>query len=236
MRKYLYHEQLNFLEQGLYHRSTDSSMAFEHTDEVESQQDTEELQSASEQGTATPDATKQTSQTPSVKTPTVKTTSVQQSTRKRKRTLDEFELRMLKSIEAGDQEDRHMQFFKGILPSVQKFTDNQIVDFQMGVLQVIKNIQNTVSIPAAQPQQLPIYAPPYSQQHTQQYPSKYPLQNSQQYPSSDLSYTPLLSRVSSQHHQIIPSSTISTNIISPPYLSPDSDLPSSFSQNSDIDL
>ncbi|KAG5885450.1 hypothetical protein JTB14_020784 [Gonioctena quinquepunctata] len=63
-------------EQGLYHRSTDSSMAYEHTDEAESQQQTEELQSAADQGTATPDATKQTSQTPSAKIPTVKTTSV----------------------------------------------------------------------------------------------------------------------------------------------------------------
>ncbi|CAH1954332.1 unnamed protein product [Acanthoscelides obtectus] len=116
LRKYLYHEQLNFLEQGLYHRSTDASMAYEHSDEAESQQQTEELQSAEDQGTATPDATKQTSQTPTAKIPSVKTTSVQQSTRKRKRTFDEFELRMLKCLEAVDQEDRHMQFFKGILP------------------------------------------------------------------------------------------------------------------------
>ncbi|CAH1969362.1 unnamed protein product [Acanthoscelides obtectus] len=216
-------------------------MAYEHSDEAESQQQTEELQSAEDQGTATPDATKQTSQTPTAKIPSVKTTSVQQSTRKRKRTLDEFELRMLKSVEAGDQEDRHMQFFKGILPSVQKFTDNQVVDFQMGVLQVIKNIQNTVSIPTTQPQQLQIYAPPCSQQHTHQYPCSSPLQNSQQYPSSDLSYTPLLGRVSSQHHETIPSSTISTNIISPgsndtQSRSNYSNLTSPFSHNSDIDF
>jgi len=247
----VYHEQLNFLEKGLYHRSTDSSMAYEQTDEAgehideAGQQETEELQSAADQGTETPDATKQTSQTPSAKTSTVKTTSVQQSTRKRKRTLDEFELRMLKSIEAGDQEDRNMKFFKGILPSVQKFNDNQIVDFQMGVLQVIKNIQNAVSIPTTQRQQLQIYTSSYSQQQTQQYPCNNPLQNSQQYQSSGLSYTPLLSRVSSQH-QMIPSSNNSTNIISPPYLSPDSNdtqstsnytnLSSPFSQNSDIDF
>lgn len=138
-----------------------------------------------------------------------------------------------------------MKFFKGILPSVQKFNDNQIVDFQMGVLQVIKNIQNAVSIPTTQRQQLQIYTSSYSQQQTQQYPCNNPLQNSQQYQSSGLSYTPLLSRVSSQH-QMIPSSNNSTNIISPPYLSPDSNdtqstsnytnLSSPFSQNSDIDF
>ncbi|KAG5866641.1 hypothetical protein JTB14_021820 [Gonioctena quinquepunctata] len=50
-------------------------MAYEHTDDAESQQQTGELQSAADQGTATPDATKQTSQTPSAKIPTVKTTS-----------------------------------------------------------------------------------------------------------------------------------------------------------------
>lgn len=213
LRKYVYHEQLNFLDQVPYHRSTDSSMDYE----AESQQQTEEHQPGADQGTAPPDATKQTSHT--------------SSARKRKRTLDEFEERILRTIEAGDKEDRHMQFFKGILPSLQKFNENQIVDFQMGVLQVIKNIQNTVCIPT-QPQQLQMYASPYSQQN----PFKYPL-----HPCS-----PLLSRISSQHQQTIQSSNKSTNIVSPPYQSPDSDdtqstsiyinLSSPFSQNADFDF
>lgn len=65
----------NFLAEGLYHPSIDSSMAYEHTDQAESQQQTEELQLAADQGTASPDANKQTSQTPSAKISTVKTTS-----------------------------------------------------------------------------------------------------------------------------------------------------------------
>lgn len=237
LRKYLYHEQLNFLEKGLYRRATDSSMADnEHTGEAESQQQTEERQSAADQR-ETPDATEQTSQTLSAKTPAVKTTSVQQSARKRKRGLDEFELRMLKSIEAGDQEDRNMQFFKGILPSVQKFTDNQIVDFQMGVLQVIKNIQNTVSIPTIQPQQQQIYAS-YSHQHTQQYPYNFPLQNSQQ-------HQPIPSSIIS-HVANLPPISCPTETISPPFLSPASNdtqsssysnsLSSPLTQNSNIDF
>lgn len=117
---------------------------------------------------------------------------------------------MLKAVEkTGDEEDRNMQFFRGILPTIKRFDDHQIVDFQMGVLQVIKNIQNTVPIPAIQPQQPLIIANPYSQQYTQQYPCTVPSQNSQSYTSADFSYTPLLSRISNEGRQRIASNTIS---------------------------
>lgn len=41
----------------------------------------------------------------------------------------------------GDIGDRHISFFKGILPSLQTLTEDEIVEFQMGVLELMINIK-----------------------------------------------------------------------------------------------
>ncbi|XP_041982551.1 uncharacterized protein LOC121735704 [Aricia agestis] len=38
--------------------------------------------------------------------------------------------------------NRHLSFFNGILPSLDKFDDDEVLEFQMGVLQLIKKIKN----------------------------------------------------------------------------------------------
>ncbi|CAG9769570.1 unnamed protein product [Ceutorhynchus assimilis] len=43
----------------------------------------------------------------------------------------------------SDDNNRHMLFFRSILPSVVDFSEDQIIDFQMGILNVIKNIKRT---------------------------------------------------------------------------------------------
>ncbi|XP_069674779.1 uncharacterized protein [Periplaneta americana] len=58
---------------------------------------------------------------------------------KRKREPDEIELRMIKVLEEGN--DRHLSFFKGIIPSIKDFSEEDILEFQMGVLTLIKNIK-----------------------------------------------------------------------------------------------
>ena len=40
---------------------------------------------------------------------------------KRKLNPDEFELRIMKALEEGNQPNRHMSFFKGIIPISSKF-------------------------------------------------------------------------------------------------------------------
>lgn len=71
---------------------------------------------------------------------------------KRRRGLDELEPNTIKAPEGGlTTENRHLMFFKGILPYLTSFTDTQAFDFQMGVLQVIKNITTVNQTPSIQP-------------------------------------------------------------------------------------
>ncbi|KAG0726580.1 hypothetical protein GWK47_036255 [Chionoecetes opilio] len=39
------------------------------------------------------------------------------------------------------QENRHLCFFKGIIPSLENFNEEQILEFQMGVLNVLQNVR-----------------------------------------------------------------------------------------------
>lgn len=58
-----------------------------------------------------------------------------------------FEERMIRALEAPPTptqqgfQDRHMAFFAGIVPSIQNFTEDQICDFQIGVLNLIKSLK-----------------------------------------------------------------------------------------------
>jgi hypothetical protein len=49
---------------------------------------------------------------------------------KRKRNPDEFELRIMKALEEGNQPNRHLSFFKGIIPSLQNFTKRRPLSFR----------------------------------------------------------------------------------------------------------
>jgi len=76
---------------------------------------------------------------------------------KRKRNPDEFELRALRE---GIQPHRHLSFFKGIIPSLQNFNEEETLEFQMGVLQLIANIKHRKpSNFSSQP--LPVYNQPF---------------------------------------------------------------------------
>jgi len=51
---------------------------------------------------------------------------------KRKRKPDEFELRVSKALEETNQPNRHLSFFKGTIPSVQNFKEDETLKFQFG--------------------------------------------------------------------------------------------------------
>jgi hypothetical protein len=79
---------------------------------------------------------------------------------KRKRNPDEFELRIMKALEEGNQPNRHLSFFKGIIPSLHNFNEEETLEFQMGVLQLIANIKHRKpSNFSSQP--LPVYNQPF---------------------------------------------------------------------------
>jgi hypothetical protein len=55
-----------------------------------------------------------------------------QQCEKRKRNPDEFELRIMKALEEGNQPNRHLSFFKGIIPSLQNFNEERPLSFRWG--------------------------------------------------------------------------------------------------------
>jgi hypothetical protein len=61
--------------------------------------------------------------------------------RKRQLKPDEFELRIIKALEKGNQPNQHLSFLKGIIPSLQNFNEEETLGFQVGVLQLIPNIK-----------------------------------------------------------------------------------------------
>jgi hypothetical protein len=48
---------------------------------------------------------------------------------KRKRNPDEFELRIMKVLKEGNQPNRQLSFFKGIILSLQNFKKEETLDF-----------------------------------------------------------------------------------------------------------
>ena len=60
----------------------------------------------------------------------------------RKRRHDEFELKLIKALETSEsQPNRHISFFNGIIPSLEKLDDDDIIKFQIGVLQLLETIK-----------------------------------------------------------------------------------------------
>lgn len=63
-------------------------------------------------------------------------------TRKRTLQLDDFEKDTLDALKAPkEKENRHLSFFKGILPSIEDFTELQTLTFQTKVLQLITEMR-----------------------------------------------------------------------------------------------
>lgn len=101
---------------------------------------------------------------------------------KRRRRPDEVELKMLKALEEPTVSP-HISFFQGLLPHLNNFDNSEILEFQMGVLEVISKInnkrKNTVQ---HQPQLLPPQTPP-------NYPSNYSFPQYQSLSTTQMSYS-----------------------------------------------
>lgn len=60
-----------------------------------------------------------------------------------RRKTEEFDIRLSVGVDTDPKvEDPRLMFFKGILPSIKHFNNDQFIDFQIGVLQLIKNISS----------------------------------------------------------------------------------------------
>lgn len=202
VRKYIYCEQLKFLEKVPVHRPTisnlDTSTDNGHPGSSESQELTPAVQPGADHVTR--------NQRLQAKNST--------PVRKRKRGLDEFEMQILKAVQPEEPEDRNMSFFKGILPSLQDFNETQTIDFQITVLQLIKNIQNGQPMwpLQPQPQQQLFYAPPAASCNSQQpYVHPYPPYPQQYPPVPNIQFPTTSTCTSTSNQQPIPTPSASSN-------------------------
>jgi len=102
--------------------------------------------------------------------------------RSKKRKPDEIEMRLLKALEADDTPNRHLSFFHGVLPALDKFDENEVLKFQIGVLQLISKINN---------EKQKVSLPPFPQQHTStSKPKHYMMPLSYQSPQTAAQYYP----------------------------------------------
>lgn len=89
---------------------------------------------------------------------------------KRRRQPDDVELKIIKALEEPPVSP-HISFFLGLLPHLNNFDDSEILEFQMGVLEVISKVKNKRKN-TTQPQLLPPQTPSY-------YPNNYPFSQHQ---------------------------------------------------------
>lgn len=158
IKKYIFNDQLQFLKKVVHQNATSSSINVPEGDNIvsptEEIDDTEILIPAQ-------------SKKPNV-------------TRKRKTNQDEFELKMMKIIEnPQDEDDSYMGFFRSMIPTLKTLTSDQFVDFQIGVLGVLKNVKAQGKDPGASqvptPQHQQIHYPyPTSQPPNMYYPQQHP--------------------------------------------------------------
>lgn len=122
-RHYVYNDELNFLRKLYAERETSNSLS-EDNGTVEDDHQLVEKVLASETEVINSE---------SFKKPT--------ATRKHKK-VDEVELKILKALEPKEPEklDPNMSFFQSLLPHLNKFNAEEILQFQMGVLQIISNL------------------------------------------------------------------------------------------------
>lgn len=81
------------------------------------------------------------------KTSTLQTTG---KNKKQKTQLSEVDIKFMKFMDATAQEEksRSMNFFRGISDTVDKFSDENMINFQFQVLSIIKSIQQRERLPA----------------------------------------------------------------------------------------
>ncbi|XP_071051204.1 uncharacterized protein [Onthophagus taurus] len=114
LKKYVYNDQLKFLDKVSEERSTENSLPHEK-DSSEQNEETE---------------------------PPFKIPGYDNRSKIIKKTkIDPVEEKMLQILGHSEEENRHLSFFKCIIPSLSSFDDDDVIRLQMGVLQLISTIK-----------------------------------------------------------------------------------------------
>ncbi|GBN53734.1 hypothetical protein AVEN_17297-1 [Araneus ventricosus] len=143
-KKYVYHNQMRFLRK-LYAAENAEGNAVEVAEDDAPRIDTETLittiypRTWSQDTETVSDAGGEDNLT-SVETAST-TSQLSGSIFNKRKQLDESELRNSKVL-VVEKFERHLSFFKGIIPSLEEFNEQEVLKFQMGVLQLISNIND----------------------------------------------------------------------------------------------
>ncbi|VEN34554.1 unnamed protein product [Callosobruchus maculatus] len=161
MKKYVYADQMQFLNKLLQTREVAESL-----EGITENNGDEEVDTVSDSLLPPKKASRE-------------TTKPQEYKRRRRRRPDELELKILKALEAPAVSP-HISFFQGLLPHLHKFDDSEILEFQMGVLEVISKINNKRKNNQSQP--LPSQRPP-------DHSSNYSFLQYQSFPTTQMSHS-----------------------------------------------
>ncbi|KAL1509387.1 hypothetical protein ABEB36_004139 [Hypothenemus hampei] len=132
VQKYVYYDQLVFLKKIMHPVEIQVILEKEEQEDIDND--------------ITPKRMKHKISEPEIKT---------EPLRKDYHLMTTFKERMMKTIAEipttshSNFKDRHMSFFSGIVPSLENFNEDQICDFQIGVLQLIQSLkrrENEISV------------------------------------------------------------------------------------------
>lgn len=150
-KQYIYNDQLSFLKKIYTSRPTDESYSNdENCEDSEEEHDENSVTENNDVGSESPHV----SESPPLETVSnsqpLERSEKKKSTSRKRRQPDEVELRMLKVLEGGkEQPNRHLSFFQGIIPALEGLDENQILEFQAGVIETLSKVrrqnQNTIS-------------------------------------------------------------------------------------------
>lgn len=135
-KPYVYHKQLSFLKKTAQTNKTVSSIS-----ESETTAETIEEDCADEDASSMHSSDSLNKQPLQLNKPLPKRPSTSK--------LSPVDAKMIKFMDSFPSQavtiNRHISFFNGLIPTLDKFDEDQVIEFQLGVLKLIKGIKNSIT-------------------------------------------------------------------------------------------
>lgn len=138
-KKYIFSEQLSFLKSTLVTRETESSFDVDNNPESLDNERRENDDSWITEGPSTSAATDKKNPNGTAETTTKQPSSTMAPKVAPKRKKIDLEREILDEL--SKKEDRHLSFFKGVLPSLKDFSEDETLQFQSFVVNAIQDIK-----------------------------------------------------------------------------------------------
>lgn len=131
-KTYIYNDQLKFLKKSTEARATDDSFSQSVINPQPNESSSAILSEEEESGRQIDPKNQPTNvQVQSFRKPTHDV--------RKKRKADPIELELISALK--EKPDRHTSFFNGIIPTLNTFDDDEVVEFQLNVMQLLSNMK-----------------------------------------------------------------------------------------------